>query len=81
MEAIPMVLLENLYIKELVFFHSPNLSRPTHQQGWDSPDQNRYLGKELEPDEGLKESRLFDKELVVVSVDVEGFQVLHECRD
>jgi hypothetical protein len=81
MEVILMVLSENLEIKESVFFHRSNLSRPTPQQCWDSPDQNRYLGKELEPDERLKESRLFDKELVVVSVDVEGFQVLHECRD
>jgi hypothetical protein len=81
MEVIPMVLSENLEIKESVLFHSPNLSRPTPQQCWDSPDQNRYLSKELEPDKRLKESRLFDKELVVVSVDIEGFQVLHECRD
>jgi hypothetical protein len=60
-------------INESVFFQGSIMSRPTFQQRWDSPDQNRYLGKEFEPDEGLEESRLLDKELVVVRVDIEGF--------
>lgn len=53
----------------------------TSKQSQNSPQCNRSLKQDLSPHEGREEDRSVDKELIVICVDVECFQVRHECWD